>query len=86
MTSAANEFETENGVDVADARDIVRRQLLASVVVAIAVASCTLLAALRPESGVTVASRNVAVVQQPIFVTPTTHLAAEKQRLVVETP
>jgi hypothetical protein len=85
MTNAANEFETDNGVDVADARNIVRRQLLASAVVAIAVASCTLLAALRPEGGVTVASRSIAVVQQPIFVTPTSHLAAEKRR-VVETP
>jgi hypothetical protein len=86
MTNATDEVEREISVDVADARDIVRRQLLASVVVAIAVASCTLLAALRPESGATVATRSVAVVQQPIFVTPATHLAAEKQRVVVETP
>jgi hypothetical protein len=85
MTDAANELEGENGVDVADARDIVRRQLLASVVVAIAVAACALLSALRSEGGATVASRSVAVVTQPIFVTPTTHMAAEKQR-VVETP
>jgi hypothetical protein len=85
MSDAANGLDEDNGVDVADARNIVRRQLLASVVVAIAVGSCALLAAMRSEQGASVASRSFAVVQQPIFVTPTAHLAAEKQR-VVETP
>jgi hypothetical protein len=85
MAGMTDEREIEAGVDVDDARQIVRRQLIASVVVAVAVASCAVLAALRPESGANVTSRTVAVVQQPVFVGPITHLAAEKHR-VAETP